>query len=160
MIRNMKKTRLFILLILVIAISIITTACIKKTNKDRAGFVEIQGKKIYAEVASTPEQRARGLMYRKELCGECGMLFVFNQEDYYSFWMENTTIPLDIVFINSDLKVVEVIKAQPRIQDQGTCGIYIPENKARYVLETNQGMFDNNTVGEKAVINIMNMNSN
>ncbi|MGB2579836.1 hypothetical protein AAIR98_001755 [Elusimicrobium simillimum] len=66
------------------------------------------GIKIKAEVASTPEATERGLMYRESLDKDRGMLFVFEEEDYHIFWMKNTFIDLDMVFMNKD-KVVQCV---------------------------------------------------
>jgi len=70
--------------------------------------------RVEVEVARTPEQRAKGLMFRKELASYRGMLFLFDREEMQSFWMKNTYIPLDMVFIDRKLKVVGVVEnAEP-----------------------------------------------
>jgi uncharacterized membrane protein (UPF0127 family) len=63
---------------------------------------------VRLEVVATPEARARGLMYRTELADGDGMLFVFDREEEQSFWMKNTFIPLDIVFIAGDGRIVGI----------------------------------------------------
>ncbi len=62
----------------------------------------VQDKPFSAEIADTPEKHARGLMYRRRLKADYGMLFIFAEEDIRSFWMKNTLIPLDIIFLNSE----------------------------------------------------------
>jgi hypothetical protein len=64
------------------------------------------------EVASTPEQQERGLMFRKSLAGDRGMIFPYDPPQDVSFWMENTLIPLDIIFIRSDGTIVRITKAK------------------------------------------------
>lgn len=87
------------------------------------------------EAAVTHHELARGLMFRNKLEAEGGMFFFFVDEAMRSFWMENTQIPLDIVFINSSFTVVHVHRnAKP--MDQTTISSQSP---AQYVLEVNAG---------------------
>lgn len=86
----------------------------------RAVFTTPDGRRseFTLEVADTPATRATGLMFRRELAPERGMVFVFPSEDYHTFYMKNTYIPLDMIFISSDLKVVGVIEnARPLTLD-------------------------------------------
>ena len=70
--------------------------------------------RVAVEVAREPEQRARGLMYRRELAPRHGMLFIFDEEQVQSFWMQNTYIPLDMIFINRKMEVVGIVEnAEP-----------------------------------------------
>lgn len=64
------------------------------------------------EVAATPEQQERGLMFRKSLAGDRGMIFPYDPPADVSFWMKNTLIPLDIVFIRSDGTIVRITHAK------------------------------------------------
>lgn len=70
--------------------------------------LSIGGLKLVIEVAATPESRARGLMFRKTLKANHGMLFVFPRENKLAFWMKNTGIPLSIIFVDKYSKVVSV----------------------------------------------------
>jgi uncharacterized membrane protein (UPF0127 family) len=91
--------------------------------------------RVEVEVARTPEQRSRGLMYRKELASYRGMLFLFDREEVQSFWMKNTYIPLDMVFIDGKLKVVGVVEnAEPL-----TTSSRRVEASSIYVLEVRGG---------------------
>lgn len=63
--------------------------------------VALNGTVFSLEVASTPDEQRRGLMFRTELPQNAGMIFVFSQESIHRFWMKNTLIPLDIIFVNS-----------------------------------------------------------
>ncbi len=93
------------------------------------------------ELAKTEEARAKGLMFRKSLDKNKGMLFIFNQEGIYPFWMKNTLIPLDIIWLSKDSKVVFINKsAQPCVES--SCPEINPEVNAQYVLEINAGVSD------------------
>ena len=83
------------------------------------------------EVVDTPETRAQGLMYRQELADDAGMLFDFEAERPVSFWMQNTFIPLDMIFIGAD-GVVKNVHVNARPHDPTS----IPsEGPVRFVLE-------------------------
>jgi hypothetical protein len=64
------------------------------------------------DVAATPEQQERGLMFRKSLAGDRGMIFPYDPPQEVAFWMKNTLIPLDIIFIRSDGTIVRITKAE------------------------------------------------
>tara|TARA_B100001750_G_scaffold141700_1_gene113003 strand:- start:1312 stop:1800 length:489 start_codon:yes stop_codon:yes gene_type:complete len=104
-------------------------------------FVVINEKIIFVEVAITPEERQRGLMERESLQEDNGMLFVFSEEDTYSFWMKNMKISLDIIWINADGNVVYFVKDVPPCV-QSPCQTYSPNADALYVLEVNPGLID------------------
>ena len=108
-------------------------------------YVEIDGKRFDVEIADSAAEMAKGLMFRAELCSDCGMLFVFEDGGVHSFWMKNTLIPLDMVFIDADFRVVDVFHATPCFEDP--CGRYV--SSGLYVLEVNSGEFDEGVVGEK-----------
>jgi uncharacterized membrane protein (UPF0127 family) len=63
---------------------------------------------VSLEIADTPASQQRGLMYRRELPEDHGMLFVFPAETMHDFWMKNTVIPLDMIFIAADLKIAGI----------------------------------------------------
>jgi hypothetical protein len=97
--------------------------------------VKVEDTVIRSEIADTPIKRTKGLMLRKSLPENEGMLFVFSEEGYHSFWMMNMSFPIDIIWINNEKKVVDIVKnAQPCII---TCSSYRPKEKAMYVLEVN-----------------------
>jgi len=90
------------------------------------------------EVVGTKKERQQGLMYRESMPELSGMLFVFEKSDIYNFWMKNTLIPLDMIWMDEDLNVVRVLTAQP-CEDE-PCTIYMPETEALYTLEINAGL--------------------
>jgi uncharacterized protein len=102
---------------------------------------------VKAELAVTPEEHERGLMYRKLLAPDAGMLFVFKEDSVQFFWMKNTYIPLDMVFINSKLEVTGIYRSAKPL-DEKTVTSWSP---AMYVLEINAGKADqcNIKVGSK-----------
>lgn len=113
--------------------------------------VKIDEKRMNLEIADTQEERQEGLMYRDNLCDKCGMLFIFDEEKKHDFWMKNTKIPLDIIFINSDKKIVDIIHADPC---NVFCESYIPNDEAKYVLEVNKNTFNESIIGESININL------
>lgn len=97
------------------------------------------GRLIEAEIAKDPISRAKGLMFRSSLKENQGMLFIFENQDFHSFWMKNTLIPLDIIWISQEKKIVYYVEnAAPCKNDP--CPSYKPIQKAKYVLEVNAGL--------------------
>ena len=75
-------------------------------------------------------------MYRTSLDKDLGMLFIFENESIYNFWMKNTLIPLDMIRLDSGYKIVDI--KQAAICKQDPCAIYTPVADADYVIELNQ----------------------
>jgi uncharacterized membrane protein (UPF0127 family) len=96
----------------------------------------IHHKEIWVEVAKTPEERSRGLMGRKFLGKDEGMLFIFETEDYHGFWMKDTLLPLSIAFIDRDGRIVSITDMQPFILDS-----HLPPKPILYALEMNKAWF-------------------
>jgi uncharacterized membrane protein (UPF0127 family) len=97
--------------------------------------------RVAVEVADTPEKRERGLMLREKLGQKEGMLFVFPHEGLKIFWMKNTLIPLDIIFVSSNFKVASYVKDAPPCKIN-PCETYSSKYPARYALEVNAGFID------------------
>lgn len=93
------------------------------------------------ELAKTDEERASGLMFRNYLAPKSGMLFIFPKEGLYSFWMKNTRIPLDIIWLDNNKQIVFINKNTKPCEDSN-CPAVEPEIKASYVLEINAGICD------------------
>jgi uncharacterized protein len=91
---------------------------------------------IDAQVAQTPDQRATGLMFRKEMPQHEGMLFAFEQPSVQCFWMKNTLLPLTAAFVADDGTVVNLADMEP----QSTAS-HCSDRPVRYVLEMNRGWF-------------------
>lgn len=91
---------------------------------------------IDTQVASTPEQRQIGLMFRKEMPQHEGMIFVFEQAAQQCFWMKNTLLPLTAAFVADDGTIVNLADMKPQTQDS-----HCSSQPVRYVLEMNKGWF-------------------
>jgi uncharacterized protein len=96
------------------------------------------GTRIRAELADTNEKRARGLMFRDQLASDRGMLFVFSEPGQWVFWMKNTKIPLDILWMDSNKKVVDIVENIPGCLGD-PCLQYQPAYDASYALEVPAG---------------------
>ncbi len=97
---------------------------------------------IAAEVASTPDQRSLGLMYRFSLPADRGMLFVFPEPQPLAFWMRNTYIPLSIAFIDAEGRILNVAEMEPRSD-----ATHPSRGEALYALEMRKGWFADRGVG-------------
>lgn len=112
--------------------------------------IKINNNKLNVEYAQTFEQRARGLMYRKAMCEDCGMLFRFDEPKRASMWMKNTFIPLDVAFIDRNGVITDIKPLQPHDLTSVAAS-----KQVLFALEMNQGWFaDNNIkVGHKITLN-------
>ncbi|HSU72882.1 MAG TPA: DUF192 domain-containing protein [Candidatus Binatia bacterium] len=90
------------------------------------------------EVADDAEERAKGLMYRQTLAPSDGMLFIFEDEAPRTFWMKNTKLPLDMIFVDSNLTVDEVKSNVPPCKSD-SCPVYPSKQPAQYVIEVGAG---------------------
>jgi uncharacterized protein len=110
------------------------------------GVVQIStpnGATIQAEIADTTEKRAKGLMYRDSLPKDRGMLFTFAEPQLWTFWMKNTRISLDIIWMDGKKRIVHIernVPTCPRTDDG--CPQYQPNDNAVYVLELAAGVAD------------------
>lgn len=110
-------------------------------DRGRDRFIKVffgNGKSVTAELAVTDEERARGLMFREKILPDQGMLFVFEREDLHSFWMKNTLVPLDMLWLDSQRRVIHIAANVPPCRED-PCPSYGPESPARYVLELRAG---------------------
>ena len=96
---------------------------------------------VRAEIANTQQSRERGLMQRDQLCDNCGMLFVFEKADRYSFWMKNTPVPLSIAFISADGSIINIEEMLPN-----TTNNHYSQDRALYALEMKSGWFTKNNI--------------
>jgi len=129
---------LFFLILLFTSISYIRPADVLSGEKKA---VYLKGKRFLVEVARTKQEQINGLMFIRGLPLDAGMLFVYEDEGRRSFYMKNTYIPLDIIWLNKEKKVV-FIKKNAEAEKSGIYEEVYPEEKAMYVLEVNAGVSD------------------
>jgi len=90
---------------------------------------------VNVEVAATNAKRELGLMFRRHLGEEAGMIFLFKQSQHLTFWMKNTLIPLDMIFADSDGRIVGIVENAAPLSES----IDAVDGDSRYVLEVNGG---------------------
>jgi len=120
------------------------------STKFTEATIEGTNLKIDLEIADTNEKRSRGLMERTLLLENEGMLFVFDEEQPLEFWMKDTYIPLDIAFLGSDGRIINIEKYAEPLNEEAR---YKSEKPAKYVIELNAGWFDANNIENGDLIN-------
>lgn len=113
-----------------------TTLLILLSGCYRLPTVMINGERFEVELAITPEERAKGLMFREELEKNRGMLFVFEEEQALSFWMKNTSIALSIAYISANGVIIDILDMEPY-----DLSLVPSSQPVKYALEVNQGEF-------------------
>lgn len=103
--------------------------------------LRIGGHSLRAEVASTPEERQTGLMNRRHLGEDQGMIFVFERRGLWGMWMKNTYIPLSVAFIGEDGRIINIEDMEPHTEDSHNAAA-----PARYALEVNKGWFSKRNI--------------
>ena len=103
--------------------------------------LHLNGHAIRAEVARTPAERAKGLMNRRSMGKNDGMLFVFEQPQVVSMWMKNTLIPLSVAFIDEQGRIINIAEMLPETLDSHSSLAL-----AKYALEMNAGWFDKHNI--------------
>ena len=158
------KNKMFLEIFLVVVIIIIlgylffhsASILLSPTTQQNPNNLVCFGNNCFSvELAKTNAEREQGLMNRKELDNDKGMLFIFDKDGIYSFWMKNTLIPLDMIWMDSNYQVVFMAK---NVQPCKTliCPVISPSINARYVLEVNAGVSNRLgiKIGDKTELNI------
>lgn len=133
--KNSKKD--FIVVGLIIALVVFIVVGISLIQKNNTTFsknlgIQINNNNYYLEIAQTDQEKKIGLSNRNEICPNCGMLFIFDKDGQYSLWMKDNHIPLDMIWINSQHKIVKIITA---LNTDSTEIIYTNQDPAKYVIE-------------------------
>ncbi|HEY4510512.1 MAG TPA: DUF192 domain-containing protein [Candidatus Paceibacterota bacterium] len=116
--------------------------------------VRIGSTTVEVEVADTKEKREKGLSGRDSLEGGHGMLFVFNTEGIYPFWMKNMKFPLDIIWIDSSYRVVGVTSD---VRPESYPETFSPNKPAKYVLEVKSGFARENNIKVGSLVSLINI---
>jgi uncharacterized membrane protein (UPF0127 family) len=98
--------------------------------------IKVAGHPLKVELAIEEPQRLQGLMYRKSLGKEDGMLFIFDEPGYHSMWMKNTLIPLSVAYVDKDGVILNILDMEPQTLDSHTAA-----GPAVYAIETNKGWY-------------------
>lgn len=104
---------------------------------------------LSVKIAETEEERREGLMDHDSLCDNCGMLFVFEEDEDTGFYMKDTQIPLSIAFISENGTIMDIQQMEPE-----TTETHKPDQPYRYALEVNQGFFEENQVNAGDLVSI------
>lgn len=135
----MKRKIFFIVISLFFSLSIVAWVLLQNHRPEKQNKVCFRNHCFNIELAVTSEERSTGLMFREKLDSKRGMLFVFNEEGKHSFWMKNTLIPLDIVWINKNKEIIFISENTSPCKGS-SCPTIKPTEKAKYVLEINGGI--------------------
>lgn len=122
-------------LMTLLTLALCATGCTEKVSEQLSTTSMQIGSATYTlEIAANDAQRARGLMYRDQMPADHGMIFIFDDEQVRSFWMKNTRIPLDIIYLSDQGKVVSIKSMKPF--DEKSVSSEFP---ARFAIELNAG---------------------
>lgn len=113
---------------------ILVVGCVQGQGSGQVIKASVGNAELYLEVAASPGDRAKGLMYRGSLGEKEGMLFVFEDKGYHAIWMKNVRFPIDILWLDDDMRVVYIFREAPPCRAD-PCPVYMPSSEARYVLE-------------------------
>ena len=118
-------------------------------SAESKGFIILEKYLSQIEVVSSFEDRKTGLMYRKSLPDDSGMIFAWDREKIQCMWMKNTLIPLSVAYISDTCEIIDIYDMVP-LSKISVCS----KEPALYALEVNQGWFDKNDLRSGDFINI------
>jgi hypothetical protein len=137
---DFKKTK-YVLFILILLFTGISQAQLLESATHEKKIVRFKNNSFFVEIAETRQQQEKGLMFVKDLPPDSGMLFVYKNQESRAFYMKNTYIPLDIIWLNEDKEVV-FIKKNAKPESLHGFETIQPQEEAMYVLELNAGSSD------------------
>lgn len=145
---------IFFLIAVIYLIYLITYHPKTKTVSIKLGNI-----KYDFEIAKTISQKSIGLSGRTSLCKNCGMIFIYSSEGIYPFWMKDTLIPLDMIWLDKTGKIITYHNAQPEPNIPLTkLKNYANSTPAKYILEINSGDFTKLNLKIGGIINLPNFN--
>jgi len=118
----------------------------------RTTTVTINDIQITAWVADTQKARETGLMGMQNINEDEGMLFLYETPGAYAFWMKNMLMPLDVVFVSKDMKIVSIQHMDPCVM--GPCSIYSPPSDILYAVEVKSGFAERNNITVSQIVSI------
>ena len=122
------------------------------------GTIKVDNIALEVQIADTEPRRVRGLMFQDELPSNQGMIFVFPTPGLYSLWMLNMQFSLDMIWFDSDGKVIHIEKDVPPCKTPlviAACQSIIPDGQSLYVLEVTSGFVDTNNITKDSVLEII-----
>ncbi|NYZ60245.1 DUF192 domain-containing protein [Candidatus Micrarchaeota archaeon] len=145
-----KDSKLIYVLIAAVIVVIVIFLLTQNSHsgKEQITIINSAGQEvhIYVEIADDWNEMERGLMYRESLPEDEGMLFIFPSSGNYPFWMKNTLIPLNAIYMDENGTIVDILQMEPCIADP--CPNYPPDADALYVLEVNKGFSERHGIRE------------
>jgi uncharacterized membrane protein (UPF0127 family) len=130
------------LIFLTTALLLLGSACRSGEKSDLPiVHLKIDGHDVAAEVANNEITRETGLMFRKDMDWNHGMIFVFPDSEVRAFWMKNTVLPLSIAYMNSKGIILNILEMPPETEDT-----FLSNGQAEYALEMNTGWYAKNGI--------------
>lgn len=114
----------------------VTSLAVSADVAFKTSRIKVGGHELKVEVAQSDAQRTQGLMYRKQLGRNDGMLFIFDEPAYHAMWMKNTLIPLSVAFVDRNGEILNILDMEPQTLDT-----HMAAGPAVYAIETNKGWF-------------------
>src|SRR5579859_2376755 len=132
------KTKPWLKVILLMAALFLAGASCRKTLKSDLPVMTLHlgGREVQVEIANKPATRFSGLMYRREMDEDNGMLFVFPDSARRAFWMKNTLIPLSVAYLDEKGVIENILEMPPETEEN-----FLSKGPAKFVLEMNKGWF-------------------
>lgn len=118
----------------------------------RSDYFCLNGKSYRLEIAETPAQRQLGLMHREQLADNAGMLFVYERAGDYRIWMKNTLIPLTVIWLDKQQKIIDIKLLQPC--ETYTCPVYGVKKPSQYIIELSNTELERFTAGDQFSIDV------
>lgn len=148
--KNLVLSSVFILLVIILVILFFLKNKISILDQENTGrsqfiFAKVNDINLTLEVADTFIKRAKGLSGREGISDDQGMLFVFKKPDLHSFWMKGMKFSIDIVWIDENLKIVEISK---NVSPESFAKTFRPTKSVQYVLEIKAGWVDEHSIKE------------
>lgn len=154
---NSKKVLISLAIISILLFGVYSLRLISSIYKNNLYPAKLSNTDINIKIANTPKETSKGLMFVPYMPKNQGMLFVFDRLAMYRFWMAYTLIPLDIIWLDSNLKVISINENVPPCRNYfnvSKCPTYLPLYPANYVLEMNSNFAKENNIkkGDKLLV--------